>query len=299
MFPDNKSKRGIISKHYVELIYNKIREKTQMNQWRNTKSVIEWFEAIQNKSKISFIKFDIVEFYPSISKELLSKAIEYAQSVTTIEEKVIKTIYHARKSLLFDKDNVWVKKDNPEFDVTMGSYDGAELCELVGLYLLDLLTKEFGKQNIGLYRDDGLSCFENISGPDSEKIKKNLFKIFKSNGLGITEECNLIFTDILDVTFDLKSATYYPYRKPNNELLYINKHSNHPSSIINQIQSMISNQISQNSCDKNHFDKAAPDTILLLEIVDLMKMSRIFQVHSSVKLARDKLFGSTALIVLL
>ena len=105
-----KSEIGIISKHYLELINSKIREKTQMNQWRNTKSVIEWFKAIKNKSKSSFIKFDIVEFYPSISKELLSKAIEYAQSVTTIEEKVIKTIYHARKSLLFDKDNVWVKK---------------------------------------------------------------------------------------------------------------------------------------------------------------------------------------------
>ena len=61
-----------------------------MNQWRNTNSVIKWFKAIKNKS--SFIKFDIVEFYPSISKGLLSKAIEYAQSVTTIEEKVIKTI---------------------------------------------------------------------------------------------------------------------------------------------------------------------------------------------------------------
>ena len=77
-----------------------------MNQRRNTKSVIEWFKAIKNKSKSSFIKFDIVEFYPSISKGLLSKAIQYAQSVTIIEEKVIKTIYHARKSLLFDKDNV-------------------------------------------------------------------------------------------------------------------------------------------------------------------------------------------------
>ena len=187
------------------------------------------------------MKFDIVEFYPSISKELLSKAIEYAQSVTTIEEKVIKTIYHARKSLLFDKDNVWVKKDNPKFDVTMGSYDGAELCELVGLYLLDLLTEEFRKQNIGLYRDDGLSCFENISVPDSEKMKKKLFKIFKSNRLSITVECSLIVTDFLDVTFDLKFPTYYRYRKPNNELLHINKHSNHPPSIINQIPSMISN----------------------------------------------------------
>ena len=73
-----KSEIGIISKHYLELINSKIREKTQMNQWRNTKSVIEWFKAIKNKSKSSFIKFDIVEFYPSISKELLSKAIEYA-----------------------------------------------------------------------------------------------------------------------------------------------------------------------------------------------------------------------------
>ena len=44
-------------------------------------------------------------------------------------KKFKKMIYHACKSLLFDKDNAWVKKDNPEFDVTMGSYDSAEgLC---------------------------------------------------------------------------------------------------------------------------------------------------------------------------
>ena len=260
-----KSEIGIISKHYIETINNTIREKTQVNQWRNTKLVIEWFKAIKNKSKCSFIKFDIVDFYPSISEELLSKAIAYAQSVTTIEEKVIRTIYHSRKSLLFDRDNVWVKKDNPEFDVTMGSYDGAELCELVGLYLLDLLAKEFDKKYFGLYRDDGLGCFENISGPDSERIKKKIIKIFKSNGLNITVECNLIVTDFLDVTFDLKSGTYYPYRKPNNELLYINKHSNHPPSIIRQIPSMISKRISENSCDKNHFDKAAPDYNIALK----------------------------------
>ena len=194
-----KSEIGIISKHYTETINNTIREKTQVNQWRNTKLVIKWFKAIKNKSKCSFIKFDIVDFYPSISEELLSKAIAYAQSVTTIEQKVIRTIYHSSKSLLFDRDNVWIKKDNPEFDVTMGSYDGAELCELVGLYLLDLLAKEFDKKYFGLYRDDGLGCFENISGPDSERIKKNIIKIFKSNGLNITAECNLIVTDCLDV----------------------------------------------------------------------------------------------------
>ena len=64
-----------------------------------------------------------------------------------MEEEVIATIFHARKSLLFDKTSTWVKRDNPDFDVTMGSYDGAEVCELVGLYLLNLLTNEFGKQH--------------------------------------------------------------------------------------------------------------------------------------------------------
>ena len=68
--------------------------------------------------------------------------------------------------MLLGHKPVWVKKDNPDFDVTMGSYDGAEVCELVGLCLLNLLTNEFRKHNIGLYRDDGLSCFQNISGPD-------------------------------------------------------------------------------------------------------------------------------------
>ena len=72
--------------------------------------------------------------------------------------------------------------------MTMGSCDGAEVCELVGLYLLNLLTNEFRKQ-IGLYRDDGLSCFQNISGLDSEKIKRNMCKIFKENGLNITVGC--------------------------------------------------------------------------------------------------------------
>ena len=56
---------------------------------------------------------------------------------------------------------------------------------------------------------------------------------------------------------------------------------------------------SENSSDKNHFDKQLLITILLLKIADLMKISHIFQVHPSVKLERDKLFGSIPLIVLM
>lgn len=69
----------------------------------------------------------------------------------------------------------------------------------------------------------------------------------------------------MDVTFGLKSATYYLYRKPNNELLHINEHCNHPPSIINQIPSIINNRISETSCDKNLFDKVAPDYNIALK----------------------------------
>ena len=126
---------------------------------------------------------------------MLTKPINYAKSITTIEEEVIKTVFHAGKSLLFDKTSFWVKKDNSGFDVGMGSYDGDEVFELVGLYLLNLSTNEFGKNNSSLYRDDSLSCFQNISGPDSKRIKKKMLKIFKENGLNITLACNLTITD--------------------------------------------------------------------------------------------------------
>jgi len=43
-------------------------------------------------------------------------------------------------------------------DVTMEPFDGAEIYELVGCYLLSCLTKQHGN-GIGLYRGDGLAEF--------------------------------------------------------------------------------------------------------------------------------------------
>ena len=44
------------------------------------------------------------------------------------------------KELLFNDGEPWVKKiDNKEFDVPVGCFDGAEICELVGIYNLHLL----------------------------------------------------------------------------------------------------------------------------------------------------------------
>ena len=188
-------------------------------------TVIDWFKNLADKQKRKFIKFDITEFYPSISEALLNKSIDYAKSFTTIGENVINAIKLARKSLLFSKG------DNELFDVTMESFDGVEVCELVGLYLLDKLSKLLGKDNVGLYRDDGLAAVKTTSGPVLDKMRKNIITLFKNEDLGITIDTNLIETDFLDVTFNLATGKFFPYRKPNNIPFYINVKSNHPPSI--------------------------------------------------------------------
>ena len=58
----------------------------------------------------------------------------------------------------------------------MGSYDGAEVCELVGSYILNLLGNTIDKNKIGLYKDDGLGIFENLSKPQIERKKKSIVK---------------------------------------------------------------------------------------------------------------------------
>ena len=68
-----KSEIGIISKHYLEKINDNIQRKSKLQQWRNTSSVIGRFQQIPSKEKSKFIKFDIVDFYPSITEELLMK----------------------------------------------------------------------------------------------------------------------------------------------------------------------------------------------------------------------------------
>ena len=145
------------------------------------------------------------------------------------------------------------------FDVTMGSYDGAEICELVGLYMLNKLSeKAVIKGNIGLYRDDGLAAYENISGPQAERIKKNITKQFKDEGLSITIKTNLKIVNFLDITLDLDKDIFRPYIKPNDRPLYINVHSNHPPPIIRQLPEAVNRRISQLSHNEEAFNNAKP-----------------------------------------
>ena len=117
----------------------------------------------------------------------------------------------------------------------MGTYDGAKVCELVGIYMLHLLSRRYNKNDFVLYREKGLAVLKNKNGPQSEQVKKNIQKVFKKHGLDIIIQCNMKIVNYLDVTFNLNDGTYKPYKKPNNEIRYIHKDSNHPPSVIPQI----------------------------------------------------------------
>jgi len=174
-----------------------------------------------------------------INEKLLSNAITFAKRFTEISNETIKIIRYARKSLLFNSNSVWVKKSG-NFDFAMGSLDGAEVCELVGLFLLDKLANILGKKNVGLYQDDGLAIIKGSSGLKIESTRKKIIKLFQKCNLRITSDCNLKRTDFLDVCLDLESGKYSSYRKPNDKPLYINAKSNHSSTIKKQLPHMIS-----------------------------------------------------------
>ena len=74
----------------------------------------------------------------------------------------------------------------------------------------------------------------------------------------MTVELGLTCTDFLDVTLDLEKNLYSPYRKPNDEPLYIHIQSNHPPSIRKQLPSMIEERLSAISSDEETFNKAKP-----------------------------------------
>ena len=153
----SKSEIDIISKHILDNINKEVIKATKVNLWKSTPNFIEWFQAIPDKAQHAFVTFDVCDFYPSISEQRLKKALDYASQFTCITPQDRHIIIHAKKSLLYHQNTPWAKKNtNDMFDVTMGSYDGAETCELVGVYMLSLISAKF-KDRVGLYRDDGLA----------------------------------------------------------------------------------------------------------------------------------------------
>ena len=69
------------------------------------------------------------------------------------------------------------------FNVKMGAYDGAEVCELVGTFSLDKISVKYDKNSIGLYYDNGLWVFNNSTWKNEIELTKNIQGFwFKNSG---------------------------------------------------------------------------------------------------------------------
>ena len=109
----------------------------------------------------------------------------------------------------------------------------------------------FSNDNNSLTEDGHFTVLK----PKTDRKCESITKVFKECGLSIKCAVNKIIVDFLDVRFNLNDQTYEPYRKPNNDPVYINKHSNHPPNIINEVPKAISKRLISTSCNKNMFDR--------------------------------------------
>ena len=89
-----------------------------------------------------------------------------------------------------------------------------------------------------------LDSFQKQKWSQTGENKEIFTKNFRENNLNIVIKCNLKIVDYLDVTFSLLNNTYKPFSKPNNEINYVHKESNHPTSIIKQVLFSIESRLS-------------------------------------------------------
>ena len=140
----------------------------------------------------------------------------------------------------------------------MGSFDGAECSELVGLYIIDQMVANnlIAKEDGGLYRDDGAIAVKG-DGPTLDRLRKNLVGLFKQNGLDIDSDIEISKRiNYLDIIMDLTTGHVEPYRKPNDVITYVHAQSNHPPAIIKQIPKTVQDRLSNISSTKEIFEAA-------------------------------------------
>ena len=78
------------------------------------------------------MQFDIIDVYPSISKNILIDSINYAREYVDITKKQYDIILACRKIILENNETTWVKSGPVNFDVPMGGgYDSSQIVDLV------------------------------------------------------------------------------------------------------------------------------------------------------------------------
>ena len=110
----------------------------------------------------------------------------------------------------------------------------------MGLFFLNQLEVIITNGSVGVYRDYGLAVVHKYSGPQMDRLRKNIIYFFKQYGFQITIETNLKIIDFLDIYLIFENDKFYPYRKPNDTQLYVHRESNHHLNILKQLLKMTS-----------------------------------------------------------
>ena len=253
-----KPEVGRISKKLLEDICAKVKSKTNLNLFKNSYEVIDWFkrQTVRRNRRYSpsFVIFDISNYYPSVTEELLSKALDWASQFTPISEKDRKVIVESKNSFLYHRNSNWTKQSGL-FNIGQGAYDGAESTDIVGLYMLSKI------QHLplvsGAFRDDGLGISW-LSPSDNNDLKDELQAIFNAHGLTLDIKVNQTVVDYLDITLDITNLTYAPYMKPGDVKNYVHKLSNHPPAVIRNLPRNINDRLCRLSANKELFKSAIP-----------------------------------------
>ena len=130
-----KTQIGRVSKIIVQYICASLRLALNINQWRNTKDCIKWFEEYDKNDRCSFIKYDIKDFYPSITERTLDRALDLAKEYMVMPLGKVEIIKHCRKTLLYYEDSIWIKKAEGEIlTFQLGHMMGQKFVSSSGVY---------------------------------------------------------------------------------------------------------------------------------------------------------------------
>ena len=94
---------GKLSKKILSRVVEDVRAKTKLKLWKNTDSVVNWYENLSDKKNLKFIQFDVSEYYGKLSKVLFTEAVDWATQFTNIDEKERKVIFESKQSMLLRK----------------------------------------------------------------------------------------------------------------------------------------------------------------------------------------------------
>ena len=133
---------------------------------------------------------------------MLLLSINLNRNYTDITQEELDIILTCRKSVLVYYNTTWEKKTTDNFDITMESFDSAQIAELEGMYILDTLGRFLNLNNAIIYRDDG---FISSNRTLKSKIQKKVITAFKYMGLKIEISSNLKIVKFLDVTSNLSN----------------------------------------------------------------------------------------------